>query len=159
MFYRRLLAAQAQVITLAMLAACAGGGGGQRNPAIAALDAGKCPATIVYSSGKAPGEDNRYGPGASYTDISHYRNRELANCQRLLERGDLNAMTTLRDYWQDQKDPQREAETYKIYLETGTDPEVKVEAVRTLYDMYSKGRPGLRPDAEQAFYYPGQAIA
>ena len=93
---RRRLAGQVQLLGMATLVACSGGGGNQvKNPAIADLEAGLCPNSIVYSSGKAPGEDQRYGPQASYSDIAHYRDRELQNCQQQLAAGDLDAMTSM----------------------------------------------------------------
>ncbi|MEM1112650.1 MAG: trypsin-like peptidase domain-containing protein [Pseudomonadota bacterium] len=143
-----------------LLGACAGGGSSTtRSPALADLEAGRCPETIIFSGGQLPAEGKRYGRKATYTDLDNYRKLEIANCEQRLAAGDAGALKTLTVYWQNQKDPRREAEAYQIYLETGSDPEVKVAAIRTLYDLYSKGRPGLPADPEAAFYYMGQSVA
>jgi hypothetical protein len=157
----QLLAGFVHILVTTLILGCSSNPGqpSPNSPGLAELNAGQCPASIVYSTGKTPEDDLRYGSKASFAQLSHYRNREIENCQMQLAAGDIAAMYTLVTYWRSQKNPQSVAHTYKTYLQYGKDRGRLAEVSLFLYKMYHRGEAGFPADADTAFNYMGMAVS
>jgi len=114
---------------------------------------GLCPAFIIYPGERAQSGRERYSDAATDGGLANYRDREIANCERVLASGDAAAMNVLLEYWYAQNNQQAVAATYKSYLEKGSDVHELGKASARLYTLYTDGAPGLPPDPEAALSY------
>ncbi len=139
----------------AFVLGCASGPGtkaGQRQ-AHEDLDDGLCPSFIIYPGERSQTGRERYSDDATDTGLANYRDRELANCEKVLASGNAAALNVLLEYWYGQNDSQKIAAVYKSYLQKGSDVHELTEASGKLYTLYAEGAPGLPPDPDAALYY------
>jgi len=138
------------VAALALLAGCASSPEGD-------LDRGDCPAYIVFPGERSQAGRERYGPGITDTELARFRDREVANCEARLARGDTSAMAALLEYWYAVGNAAEVAGVYEAYVASGDDSRELAQASAKLYEIYSEGRPGVPADPDAAFHYLGMA--
>ena len=131
--------------------------GSDRSPALSELDQGLCPPDIVDIGGDSF-SSQRYGSGATASQLESYRQREIGNCTQAVSKGQHRALQTLVTYWQEQNAPSQVAAIYRLYVDNGRDRDRLAEASATLYQMYSSTTSGVPTNDELAFKYLGLAV-
>lgn len=124
--------------------------------AVTELDRGYCPGSIVDSRGRDGRGKLRYDKSA--TQITQYRNQELANCAALVATGNITALATLVSHYDRTGQTADLVKTLESYVEAGTEPTKLRDAGAYLYRAYTKGAPGVNRDADKAFQYLGVAV-
>lgn len=138
------------LVPVVLLSACASGPQGN-------LARGECPAFIIFPGERSQMGRERYGDAVTDTDLASYRDREVANCELRLASGDTSALAALLEYWYARKNLAAAVEVYKTYVESGSDQRELAAASGKLYEIYTKGQPGVPADTDAAFHYLGIA--
>lgn len=120
------------------------------------IQRGACPDSIVNPQQMTSEHRRRYGDKVDSGKLLNYQKREIANCEGLLDKGNVPALYSLIKHAEG--NAKRRAGYMELYLERGQDTRASKEAATYLYRLYRSGGGNVTQNPSASFKYLGIAV-